>query len=136
VEETIHVILTRSLQDIIERHGQKAVGFDAYIFPILKEDWTEPRKYAEIKQLTKQVNKYIRAVAKDVGIIDKISSYSARHSWATILKQSGASVEFIKESLGHSSTAVTERYLKSFEKSTRKEQAEKMEALLFKTIEA
>ncbi len=130
VEETLHVILTRSLQDIINRHGQKAVGFDAYIFPILKEEWTEVRKYAEIKQLTKQVNKYIREVAKDVGIEEKISSYSARHSWATILKHSGASVEFIKESLGHSSTAVTERYLKSFEKSTRKEQAEKMEALI------
>jgi len=83
--------------------------------------------FSKIKQRTRQVNKHIRLVAKDIGIKEKISNYSARHSWATILKQNGASVEFIKESLGHSSTTVTERYLQRFEISTRKELAKKME---------
>jgi site-specific recombinase XerD len=56
--------------------------------------------FSKFKLLNRQVNKYIPTVAKDVGIKEKISSYSARHSWTTILKQSGASVDFIKESLG------------------------------------
>jgi len=132
VEETLHVPITKTLQAIIDRHGKRAVGFDAYVFPILRNEWDEARKYMEIKQLTKQVNKYIRQIALAVGIKDKISSYSARHSWATIAKNSGASTEYIKESLGHSTVNVTERYLKSFEKSNRKEHAEKMENMVLK----
>jgi site-specific recombinase XerD len=62
-----------------------------------------------------------------VGIKEKVSSYVARHSFSTIAKNSGTSIEFISEALGHSSVTVTKRYLKSFEKATRTEHSEKME---------
>ena len=45
----------------------------------------------------------------------KISSYVARHSYATVLKRSGVSTSVISESLGHSSERVTQIYLDSFE---------------------
>lgn len=128
-EQTLNVPITKNMQSIIDRQ-KKVIGYDAYIFDILKPDWTNERKYAAIKQLTKQVNKYINKVARDakaIGIKEKISSYTARHSWATISKNSGTSTEFIKEALGHSSVFVTAKYLKSFEKSTRQEHAEKLE---------
>ncbi len=73
------------------------------------------------------MNKYVRQIALTVGIKEHISSYVARHSWATIAKNSGTSTAFISEALGHSSELVTKRYLKSFEKSTREEHSEKME---------
>jgi integrase/recombinase XerD len=131
-EDKLHVPISKNMQTIIERYGNKAVGFDMYIFPILKPDWSEQRNYAEIKQLTKQVNKYVRQIASLVGINENISSYVARHSWATIAKNSGTSTEFISEALGHSSVLVTKRYLKSFEKSTREEHSEKMEDAIYK----
>jgi integrase len=126
-EDKLHVPITKNMHFIIDRYGKKAIGFDSYIFPILKPDWSEERNYAEIKQLTKQVNKYVRRIAMVVGINENISSYVARHSWATIAKNSGTSTAFISEALGHSSEIVTKRYLKSFEKSTREEHSEKME---------
>lgn len=129
-EITLHIPVTKNLQAIINEHGTRAIGHDAYIFPILRPEWSEVRKYAEIKQLTKQINKYIRRVAHAVDINEPISSYTARHSWATISKNSGASTEYIKEALGHSSVLVTDKYLKSFEKSTRKEHSEKIENLI------
>lgn len=131
-EDRLRVAIGKSIKAIIDRNKNKAIGHDAYLFPILKPDWTEQRNYAEIKQLTKQVNKYIRQIAVAVGIREKISSYTARHSWASIAKNSGTSTEFIKESLGHSSLTVTERYLKSFEKKTRKEHSQKMEEAIYK----
>ncbi|MFA5189056.1 MAG: site-specific integrase [Patescibacteria group bacterium] len=131
-EVTLQVPITKNMQVIISRHENKTIGYDAYIFPILKEDWANDQKYAAIKQLTKQVNKYIRHVAHAVGIKDNISSYTARHSWATISKNSGTSIEYIKEALGHSSVAVTENYLKSFEKSTRQEHSTKTEDSIYK----
>jgi integrase/recombinase XerD len=127
----LHITLTENIKAIINRHGNKAISFDSYIFPILKIGESESMNYARIKQLTKQVNKYIRQIAIEVGIKEKISSYSARHSWATIAKNSGTSTEYIKEMLGHSSLNVTERYLKSFEKATRTDHAEKMENTVY-----
>ena len=55
-----------------------------------------------------------------------ITTYSARHSFATQLKSSGASTEFISESLGHSSLAVTENYLASFSQEEKKKWASKL----------
>ncbi len=131
-EDKLHVPITKTMQSIIDRYGKKAVGFDSFIFPILEPDWSEQKNYAEIKQLTKQVNKYVRLIASALGIKENISSYVARHSWATIAKNSGTSTEFISESLGHSSVIVTKRYLKSFEKSTREEHSGKMEDAIYK----
>ncbi len=44
-----------------------------------------------------------------------VSSYCARHTWATAAKYCGVSVEVISEALGHSSVTVTEGYLKQFD---------------------
>lgn len=126
-ETKLHVQISKNMQSIIDRHGNKSVGFDSYIFPILKPGSDEKKNYAGIKQLTKQVNKYVRQIAKSVGINEDVTSYVARHSWSTIAKNSGTSIEFISEALGHSSVIVTKRYLKSFERSTRIEHSEKME---------
>ena len=55
-----------------------------------------------------------------------LTTYTARHSFATQMKSSGASTEFISESLGHSSLAVTENYLASFSQEEKKKWAEKL----------
>jgi integrase len=130
-ENKLHVPITGNMQTIIDRYGNKAVGYDSYIFPILKPDMSEERKYTEVKQLTKRVNKYLRCIALIIGITERVSSYVARHSWSTIAKNSGTSIEFISEALGHSSVIITKRYLKSFEKSTREEHSEKMEDAIY-----
>jgi len=131
-EEKLHVPITKTMQSIIDRYGNKAVGFDAYIFPILKPEWSEEQKFAEVSKLVKQVNRNLKRIASSIGIKENVSSYVARHSWATIAKNSGTSVEFLSEALGHSSVKVTQGYLKSFEKSTREEHSEKIEEIIFK----
>lgn len=49
-----------------------------------------------------------------------------KHSFATQLKSSGASTEFISESLGHSSLAVTENIFASFPQEEKKKWAAKL----------
>lgn len=130
-QSTLHFNINSSMQEIIKKWHVRAIGHDAYVFPILKPEWSEERKYAAVKRLTKLINKYVRQVANAVGITERISSYTSRHSWATIAKNSGVSTEFIKEALGHSSVAVTALYLGSFEEDTRKKQSEDMEKLIY-----
>lgn len=53
-----------------------------------------------------------------------VTTYSARHSFATVLKRSGTNISYISESLGHSNLAITENYLASFERDERMKNAQ------------
>jgi integrase len=57
--------------------------------------------------------------------------YTARHSFSTVLKRSGVSIEFISESLSHNDLRTTELYLDSFEDEKKKEVAKHLTS--FKT---
>ena len=57
----------------------------------------------------------MKEIASEVGIDKEVTTYYARHSFATILKRSEVSEELISELLGHSSVQVTRNYLDSFE---------------------
>ena len=83
-------------------------------------------KYKVKKLFNRTVNKYIDVIAKDLGIEKHVTTYTARHTYSTVLKRSGASVEFISEALGHSNKKTTENYLDSFERDTQKKFAEKL----------
>jgi site-specific recombinase XerD len=85
-----------------------------------------------VKQLIKNTNKYINHIAPKLGFSDRITSYWARHTYSTILKNSGASIEFISEQLGHSSIKVTSSYLDSFEDQQRDDMAKRL--IDFKTV--
>ena len=109
----------------------RTVGTDGYLFPILRPGMTEQDKINAIRQTVKAVNNYLRQAAGQAGINEKVTSYVARHSWATISKNTGVSTEFISEQLGHSNVNVTSGYLKSFEKSERKKQAAELERFIY-----
>ncbi len=59
----------------------------------------------------------MKKVGLELGCQTKLTTYVARHSFATVLKRSGASIPFISECLGHKDTKTTENYLDSFEHS-------------------
>ena len=68
----------------------------------------ELQKMAIYKQLTKIINKYVKQIANELEIDKNVTTYFARHSFATVLKRSGAKIEMISELLGHSNVGVTE----------------------------
>ena len=87
-----------------------------YIFPILDNRERSPRQIRNrIYDVLANVNGHLEDIGKELGIELKISSYVARHSYATVLKRAGVSTSVICESLGHSSERVTQIYLDSFE---------------------
>ncbi len=83
-----------------------------YIFPILyKRHNTLQSIRDRKKKILKRVNKDLKELAASVGIEKTITTYVARHSYATALRQSGFSKEDIGKSLGHEDTKTTEIYL-------------------------
>ncbi|MBR8840981.1 MAG: tyrosine-type recombinase/integrase, partial [Stigonema ocellatum SAG 48.90 = DSM 106950] len=76
---------------------------------------TPERELAVVRQFTKTINKYMGRIAQSLGMDKDVTTYTARHSFSTVLKRSGAPIEFISESLGHQDIRTTESYLDSFE---------------------
>jgi len=115
----INVLLIPQLKDIIQSLGNQDKEPDNYIFPIYKKQFSESEKYYRLKVFTKFINDTLKKIAPKIGINEAISTYWARHTYSTILKRTGAPIEFIAEQLGHQSTRVTVNYLDSFEDEQR-----------------
>ena len=86
------------------------------------------QKVYKIAWRVRKTNVHMGKIGKKVGVDKHITTYTARHSFATILKRSGVSTEFISESLGHKDVTITETYLDSFENDHKKEIAKHLTA--------
>ena len=124
--KSVMVAITSHIKTIIDRWGTKPVATDNYVFKTLTKEQTPSEERAKIKQGTKQCNKYMKRIASKIGIDENISTYYARHSFASVLKLSGEDISYISESLGHTNLAVTENYLSSFDIEKRKNAAKKL----------
>jgi len=116
----IVVSLLPQSQEIIVRWAQKGKGKDDYLFPVFNKTMSEERKLAVKQQFVKTINQHMKKIGEAIGFDKPLTTYAARHSFATVLKRSGASIELISESLGHQSLQTTEAYLDSFEDTTRR----------------
>jgi integrase/recombinase XerD len=115
VNRAVVVALTKEIGKILDKYGQKPAFPDAYVLPILKPGMTPEQQRRAIDNVVRAINKHIKVIAENIGIAVNVSTYTARHSFATVLKRSGASMEFISESLGHRDIRTTENYLSDFE---------------------
>jgi integrase/recombinase XerD len=118
-------LLTKSLQ-IIERLGNSDQSRENYVFPILKPKLSVNDQEKLIKQFIKTTNKYMIRIGKKLGISTRVTTYVARHSFATIMKFMDAPTSFIQEQLGHTSITTTENYLASFDIDTKRAYSEKL----------
>lgn len=87
-----------------------------YLFPILNDaPEGEDALYRHYQKALRNFNKMLEVLAKWLLPGVKVSSYTARHTWATLAYHIGMPVGIICQALGHSSVRVTETYLKPFE---------------------
>jgi len=119
--EPIRIALNEDVLRIIKKWGNKEKDKDNYIFPVLTKGLTPERERQLIQQCTQVINCHMKSIASQLEINNDVTTYAARHSFATILQRSGASTEFISEALGHSNVKTTQNYLAGFEDETKKE---------------
>ena len=122
VKKELYAIITPEIQAIIDRWGNDDKSLGSYIFPYLNGDETPEEEKNRIKDVVRRCNKKMKIIGESIGI-NGISTYTARHSYATVLKRSGANIAYISESLGHNDLKTTENYLASFEREEREKNA-------------
>ena len=115
----ITIYLTDFTKSVIKKYGnQKNNGF-AFDIINVKED--AKIQYKKIKNFTRYINDHIKRIAKENDLPLDLSTYWARHSFATNSLRKGASMEFISEALNHSDLSVTKNYFAGFEDEAKKE---------------
>ncbi|MBK8245063.1 MAG: site-specific integrase [Saprospiraceae bacterium] len=105
--------LSKPLIEIIDkyRNGKKD---NEYILNVVKS--IDPK--IQLKQISDELRRYnksLKEIGKICEIESSISSYVARHSYATSAKKLGVPISVISESLGHNTEKTTQIYLDSFE---------------------
>ncbi len=121
--KTITAYITEDIAAIIGRLGNKDKNPENYIFPILYEGITPLRQYDLIQLFVRFINDWMAKICNNLSLDKKATTIVTRHSFSSIMKNSGASTEFIQEALGHTDKRTTENYLDSFEKEIKKEYA-------------
>lgn len=109
------VKMTKLAIELLNQFNSNSV----YLLPVLiskvEEDSLESKKV--IQQWIKTTNKYLKRLGKQLGV-DNLTTYVARHTWATTAKRLGYSNELIAECLGHEyGNKITNIYLDSFDQS-------------------
>ena len=122
--EKIKVYLNDFNKSIIEKYGNDK-NTDSFVFDILSPEDSAAIQRVKIKNFTRFINQNIKTLCR-ANELPEISSYWARHSFATQGIRKGASMEFMKESLGHKDLKTTELYFKGFDDETKQEFASKL----------
>ncbi|MGE9310902.1 tyrosine-type recombinase/integrase [Niabella sp. CJ426] len=103
---------------IIKSYSVEPCELTDYVFPFFYEGITEEEKKRVAYNITRRINKNLKSIGKLLAFKGKVTTLSARHSFATILKRTGSSLELIRELLGHETLKTTRNYLDSFENET------------------
>ena len=104
-------------QSIIDKYMAAGKYGEDYIFPILDRavHKTEIQIANRLHKVLAHINRELKNWGTHLGLPTKLTTYVARHTFATVLKRSGVNIAIISESLGHSDLSTTQIYLDSFE---------------------
>ena len=106
--------ISEEAMQIIKKYESESKG---YLFPILNANIhkTPLQKQNRIHKMLGNVNKNLKLIAAQLNVDANMTTYVARHSFASVLKKSGVSIALISEALGHSDLSTTQVYLDSFD---------------------
>ncbi|PHN08681.1 site-specific integrase [Flavilitoribacter nigricans] len=110
--KSFSIKISEPLAEILEHF--KGVNI-TYIFPILTDFHKSPQQVKDrVRKCLKQFNRDLKEVAELLKIDMILTSYVARHTYASTLKKKGVDIAVISEAMGHADMATTKAYLELF----------------------
>lgn len=109
--QNFNLKLTIQALDIIARY-KSSDDPESFVFPIIKHNGNGQLDYFNYQRL---INKHLKKIANKAEIDTTLTTYVARHSWATHAKHAGYPTAVISEGMGHTTEETTQIYLASFD---------------------
>lgn len=107
--------ISPQLREILDHYMVDKAKSD-HIFPLIKRPGNLELEFKDIRNQNKVYNKNLKDLASVCKVDAHLTSYTSRHSWATIAKRKGVPTAIISEGLGHTDEHTTQVYLDSFDK--------------------
>lgn len=113
--QRLNIRVEPCIDDIIKRY-EAATKESPYIFPVITS--IQPEKaYQEYQTALGYHNRKLKRLGKLIGEDLSLSSYTPRHSWATVARNHDVPLYVISAGMGHASEKTTLIYLNSVENS-------------------
>lgn len=83
---------------------------------MIKPDGADPRR--QYLNMAHVINGRLKKLGKLLGLVEPLTMYRARHSWASIAQNNNIPLSVISQGMGHDSEKTTRIYLASLDTST------------------
>lgn len=110
--QLIQIDITPQIRSIINEHGKYMCNAEEYVFPIIKSDINE---YQQYRTALARTNRHLKKISCKLNIHPSLTTYTGRHTWATLAREYGAPVSAISVGLGHTKEEMTLVYLKELD---------------------
>jgi integrase len=107
----IHIKVEPCMSEIIKRYS-KTNGSDDRLLPVLFRNGKPVRYDTAIRTQ----NQRLKVISKKLNLSAPLTTYVARHTWASIARRNGIALPVISEGMGHTSEQTTRIYLASFDR--------------------
>ena len=101
------------MQEIVDRYN---IPGSPYLLPIIARPGMDERK--QYINASHRINRYLKAIGKELGLSVPLTHYVARHSWASAARSKNIPISVISEGMGHDSENTTRIYLASLDTAT------------------
>lgn len=108
----VRIGITPAMRILLDRYRRKD---SCYLFPVLTEG---KDRYTDYKAALYRYNTLLKKVGVLLHIPGKLTTYVARHSWATEALRKNTPVAVIGQALGHTSEKTTRTYLADLDQET------------------
>ena len=98
------------MQKIVDQYSSLTSPF---LISIIKDATGNTRK--QYHNALTLINRNLKEIGKELGLVMPLTMYVARHSWASIARDEGIPLSVISEGMGHDSESTTQIYLASLE---------------------
>ncbi len=105
-------VLSMSVEPPLERLIARYDNPSPYVLPLLAGD----DSYRAYRVQQRRMNRGISALGRELGFEVPLTFYVARHTWATLARDTGAPMQFISEGMGHTSERTTRIYLRQLDR--------------------
>ena len=105
----LQVKITPEMKLLMDRYEEAGTP---YLFPFLREKLRGSGSSVCCKSSLRRINRHLGKLGEMLGISNLVTTYSARHTWASLLESCGVNTAVISQGLGHSSERVTRIYMK------------------------
>ena len=104
--------LEKAQQKILDRYAHQTEN-GPYLLPIInKEDGTE---YLQYQRMQTNINRALKKIGEMAELKMPLTTYVARHTWASVARDMNIPISIISEGMGHNSIKTTQVYLNSID---------------------